>query len=364
MPRTKIKLPYEIDTLSILDEHGKLDEKLEPKIPDKDLLKLYRTMLLTREFDERMWKLQRQGRIGTFAPVKGQEAASLGSIYAIGKEDWMVPAFRETAAMLWRGWKMEQILLFYNGYEEGMHIPEDVNDLPVAIPVGTQMLHAVGIAWAAKMRGEKTVAMTYFGDGATSQGDFHEALNFAGVFQTATVFVCQNNQWAISVPLSRQTHSKTLAQKALAYDLPGVQVDGNDILAVYVAAKEAVDRARNGGGPTLIEAVTYRLGPHTTSDDPTKYRPEEEVKMWEKRDPLLRFGKYLKNKGLVDDAKMAKLQEEVDGEVRQGVERAEAQMKANPLDLFDYTFAQLPPSLQEQKKELESLLPVLQSGGD
>src|SRR5439155_425244 len=217
------------------------------------------------------------------------------------ESDWMVPSFRETAAMLWRGWPIEKLLMTFAGQLEGCQPAPEQHDLPITIPVGTQLPHAVGLAYAAQYRGDDVVVMAYFGDGATSEGDFHEALNFAGVWHVPVVFVCQNNQWAISVPLKKQTHSRTIAQKALAYGLPGLQVDGNDVLAVYAATKEAVDRAREGNGPTLIECVTYRLGVHTTADDPTKYRSEEEVREWERKDPLTRFVEYLRKKNLLED---------------------------------------------------------------
>src|SRR5215468_7280205 len=289
MPRTILEPQFSIEHLSILDSDGNLDTALEPDISPEDLRRLYRGMLLGRRLDERMLRLQRQGRIGTFAPIKGQEASQIGSIATLRPTDWTVPSFRETAAMLWRGWPIERILLFYAGYLEGGQPGPDQRDLPTAIPVSTQLPHAVGLAYAAQYRGDDAVVMAFCGDGATSEGDFHEALNFAGVWHVPAVFVIQNNQWAISVPLKKQTNSRTIAQKAQAYGLPGLQVDGNDVLAVYAASREAVERARADGGPTLIECVTYRLGVHTTADDPTKYRSDEEVRAWERKDPLTRF---------------------------------------------------------------------------
>lgn len=353
MPKTEIELPYRIEHVSILDENGRLDESLEPDLSDDFLLKLYRTLVQGRRFDERMLSLQRQGRIGTFAPVKGQEASQLGAVAALQPEDWMVPCFREMVAQLWRGAAMENFLLYYAGYDEAVDIAPEQNDLPVSIPVASQLPHAVGLAWGMKYRNRPQVAMTFFGDGATSEGDFHEALNFAAVFQVPTVFVCQNNQWAISVPRNKQTQSKTLAQKALAYDMPAIQVDGNDILAVYSAAKEAVDRARNGGGPTLIECVTYRMSVHTTADDPTRYRTDEEVAVWEKRDPIDRFTKYLIGKGLLDEAKIEQIETAVKQEIQAAVDRAEAKMKEDPdlLDLFEYMFEEMPGTVQEQREE-------------
>lgn len=354
MPRNPVELPHRVETLSILDEKGQLDKELEPAIPDDLLLKLHRGMLLARRFDERLLSLQRQGRIGTFAPIKGQEASQLGTVVHLRPSDWMAPCFREMAAELWRGKPMESVILSYGGYAEGADVGERRNDLPIAIPVASQVLHAVGLAWSIQYEKKDDVVMTYFGDGATSEGDFHEGMNFAGVYQVPVVFVCQNNQWAISVPRSRQTHSKTLAQKALAYDIPGIQVDGNDILAVYAAAKEAVDRARSGGGPTLIECVTYRLMMHTTADDPKKYRSEEEVEEWIKKDPLVRFQGYLKAKGLLTDDKAATLEKEIEMRIQEAVDRAEGLMKTStdPLRMFEHAYEEMPPYLKEQREDL------------
>jgi pyruvate dehydrogenase E1 component alpha subunit len=355
MPRKKITIPDNVEYLSILNPQGEVDQKFEPDISDKFLLKLYRTMLLARKFDERLLSLQRQGRIGTFPPISGQEAAHLGAAAALQPEDWMVPAFRETAAEIWRGRPLENIILYNNGYNEGGAIPEASHDFPISVPVGSQVLHAVGLGWAARYRKRDEVAMAFFGDGATSEGDFHEGLNFAAVFRVPAVFVCQNNQWAISIPLSRQTRSKTLAQKAIAYGMPGIQVDGNDILAVYAAAQEAVERARAGGGPTFIECVTYRLMMHTTADDPKRYRTDKEVEQWQKRDPLPRFQKYLATRGLLAENRMADIESEVVREIQAAVDRAEAQMKSigNPIDMFAHAYAEMPPYLAEQKAEFE-----------
>ncbi len=356
MPREVVELPHQVEYLSILDEDGHLlDEDLEPDISEERLLRLHRTMVLARRFDERMLQLQRQGRIGTFAPIRGQEAAQLGIVAVLRDTDWMVPSFREQAASLWRGQSMESFLLVYGGFYQGNEIPEGTRNLPVAVPVGTQPLHAVGLGYGIKFRGEDDVVVTFFGDGATSEGEVHEAMNFAGVFQTPTVFVCQNNQWAISVPRSRQTRSETLAQKALAYGLPGLQVDGNDILAVYAAATEAVDRARAGDGPTMIECITYRLSMHTTADDPTRYREEEEVETWRRREPIHRFQTYLKNNGLLSDDEIEELEGEVKAEIQQAVDRAEERMKeleGEELTMFDHMVAEMPPYLREQREAL------------
>ncbi len=355
MPREKIDILTPVEYLSILDEKGRLDKDLEPVIPEELLLKLYRAMLLGRRFDERLLNLQRQGRVGTFAPITGQEASQLGAVAVLSPSDWMAPSFRETAAELWRGRSMESVMLSYGGFNEGGQAGADSRTLPVAIPVASQVLHAVGIAWAIKYRKKDDVAMAFLGDGGTSQGDFHEGMNFAGVFQTPVIFVCQNNQWAISVPRAKQTRAQTLAQKALAYGMPGIQVDGNDVLAVYAATKEAVDRARSGGGPTLIECVTYRMMMHTTADDPKRYRKDDEVEGWRKRDPLVRFQKYLTDKGLLSEEKIASLEEELKTKIQSSVDRAEELMKTHvdPLVMFEHVYAAMPPSLQEQKAEFE-----------
>src|SRR5215510_6244880 len=359
MPRTLIEPQFPIERLSILDSEGNLDASLEPKLSPAELQRLYRGMLLGRRLDERMLRLQRQGRIGTFAPIKGQEASQIGSVATLQPTDWMVPSFRETAAMLWRGWPIDRILLFFAGYLEGGRPGPDQHDLPITIPVATQLPHAVGIAYAAQYKGHDAVVMAFCGDGATSEGDFHEALNFAGVWHVPVVFVIQNNQWAISVPLKKQTHSKTIAQKALAYGLPGLQVDGNDVLAVYAACREAVERARAGDGPTLIECVTYRLAMHTTADDPTKYRADEEVKAWEQKDPLTRFRAYLERKGLLD----ASVEDAADEEIARGVERFEALPAADPLGMFDHAYAELPPHAAAQRAEVAARLQASRGPG-
>ena len=354
MPRKRIRIPTDIDYLSILDEKGKLDKNLEPNIPEELLLKLHKAVLLGRRFDERLLSLQRQGRIGTFPPVKGQEAAHLGAVALLRPSDWMVPSFRETPAELWRGRTMESVILYNNGFSEGSSIEAERNDLPISIPVASQVLHAVGLGWAIKYRKKNDVVMTFFGDGGTSEGDFHEGLNFAGVFQLPVIFICQNNHWAISIPLSKQTRSKTIAQKALAYGIHGIQVDGNDILAVYAAAEEAVHRARSGEGATLIECVTYRVAMHTTADDPKRYRTDKEVEQWIKKDPLVRFQKYLLSKELLTEEKIEEIDKEVEKEIQDSVDRSEEKMKSlgNPMDMFEHAYHELPPHLMDQKKKL------------
>lgn len=358
MPRTRIDIPTAIEYLSILDPSGAVDEALVPNIDDNTLKKLYRHMVLARKFDARQLNLQRQGRIGTFPPISGQEAAHLGAAAVLRPSDWMAPSFRETAAELWRGRPLASILMANNGFGEGNRIADERNDLPMSVPISGQLPHAVGIAWALRHRGGDEVAMTFFGDGGTSEGDFHEALNFAGVYNVPVIFVCQNNQWAISVPRARQTRAMTLAQKAIAYGIAGIQVDGNDILAVYAAAREAVDRARAGDGPTLIEAVTYRMLMHTTADDPKKYRDEAEVEPWKEKDPILRFERYLRHRGLIDDADVEAQEAEIEAAIQEAVDTAEAEMKrrVDPLDMFAHVFAEPPAHLSEQRAALAAEL--------
>lgn len=359
MPRKPIELP-QIEYMSILDEDAVVDKALEPKIAEEELKNIYRYMLLARRTDERMLMMQRQGRLGTFPQSSGHEAISMGSCIHLKKSDWHVPAYRELAGLLYRGWSIDSTLLYWNGYEEGARPPEGVNDLPVCVPIASQLLHAAGIGMGMNLRGEQGVVMTYFGDGASSEGDTHEAMNFAAVYQAPVVFMCLNNQYAISVPLSKQMRNATLAQRAIAYGMPGIRVDGNDVLAVYVAAKEAVERARAGEGPTLIEGLTYRFTPHTTADDPKRYRSEEECNLWTKREPLNRFKKYLLNKGVYTEAQLTALEEELDAEIKAAIARTEAaavsEELSNPLAMFDYLYADMPPYLNEQREELKSHL--------
>jgi pyruvate dehydrogenase E1 component alpha subunit len=355
MPR-KVLESFNVSYLQILDAEGHLDRDLEPDLPPDALRLLYRTMVLSRQLDLRMLSLQRQGRMGTFAPLMGQEAAQVGSAFALESTDWLVPSFREAAASIMRGLPLKDILLLFMGREEGSVIPKDQRDLPVTVPVGSQLPHAVGLAMAAKIRRDPCAILVYFGDGATSEGDFHEACNFAGVFQVPVVFLCQNNHYAISMPRERQTHARTLAQKAIAYGFDGLQVDGNDLLAVYVATRDALALARAGKGPTLIECVTYRLSMHTTADDPSRYRQKAEEEEWRKHDPIPRFRGYLQGKGLWDEAWQADLEREVDAEIRRAVEEVEADREFDPADMFDYVFATKPSYLKTQQEELRVAL--------
>ena len=356
MPLTEIG-QYSLKKLQILDENGEVDPDLEPDLSGEDLVRLYRSMLLAREDDQRMLKMQRQGRVGTFGPNTGQEAAVCGPTLALTPRDWLVGSFRELGARLMRGEPLTHGYLFHNGFEEGNVFDGMDRTLPVSIIVGAQTLHATGIAYAMKYRQEKDAAVLVFiGDGGTSQGDFHEALNFASVWQVPVVFVVQNNGWAISLPRSRQAHSATLAQRAIAYDIPGVQVDGNDALATFTATRDALDRARGGGGPSLIEAVTYRLMMHTTADDPKKYRTEQEVEQWWKLDPLPRFRKYLESKSIWDEEKQAGLEAEVKAEIDAAVKSFESMDGFKPDAPFDHVFGTRHEGIEEQRAAFLSSL--------
>ena len=347
----------EAGLLRIIDLDGTYDSKLEPKL-SSDVLKMgYRHLVLVRLLDTRMLSLQRQGRIGFYVPSTGEEACQVGSAMALENRDWVFPAYREPGCAIWRGFPVETLIAQAYGNamdpQRGRQMPSHygaraINYVTASSPVGTQIPQAVGAAWAAKIRKEDVVSLTYFGDGATSEGDFHTGMNFAGVFKTPTIFFCKNNQWAISVPISRQTAAKTLAQKAQAYGFEGVRVDGNDLLAVYAATKAAVDKARAGGGPTMIEALTYRLGPHSSSDDPTRYRPKEELEFWTQRDPIERMRKYLELKGLWSKESEDKLRAELDDLLQNTIKEVERHPPPSIETLFEDVFAEMTPQLREQ----------------
>ncbi len=326
-----------------------------------DLLALYRAMLRIRTLDERMMTLQRQGRIGFYGACTGQEAACLASAYALEKSDWIFPALREGAAMLLRGFPLVPYLaqVFGNSGDvmKGRNMPShyasrDVNQVSWSSCIGTQLPQATGAAWAAKLKGDQTVVMAYLGDGATSSSDFHTALNFAGVFKAPVVFVCQNNHWSISVPTHGQTASESIAIKAKAYGFPGVKVDGNDVDAVHAAAKAAVLRARRGEGPTLIEAETYRMGAHSSSDDPTRYRDQAEVDAWKQKDPIDRLQKRLFAERLMTKDADAALRMELLSEVNAAIAEAEALPPPDLETLFSDVYAVMPWHLAEQRREL------------
>jgi pyruvate dehydrogenase E1 component alpha subunit/2-oxoisovalerate dehydrogenase E1 component alpha subunit len=330
-----------------------------PDVPAADLVKMFRHIVRMRVLDQRMLSLQRQGRIGFYGTAHGQEAAVTGSAYAARPTDWVFPALREMGVALWRGTSVRDIVCLLIGNSGdvliGRQMPCHFSDRKVhtvawSSVIGTQLVHAMGAAWAAQMRKTGEVMMGYMGDGASSSADFHAAANFAGVFKLPVVFFCQNNQWAISVPLSRQTASDGIAVKAAAYGFPGVRVDGNDLLAVIEATRQAIDRARSGGGPTLVEAVTFRMGGHSSSDDPTRYRDAALVAEWERRDPLSRLRAYLAASGLLAAGDEEKMMAEMNEEIGVAVTEAEA-LPPPPIEsLFTDVYAQVPAHIEEQMR--------------
>jgi pyruvate dehydrogenase E1 component alpha subunit len=346
--------PLKGERFQILDESGNVRAGLEPAVPPEELRRMYARMVLTRVADVKALKLQRQGRFGTYASSRGHEACQVGAAGALQAGDWFFPYFRDLGTYVTLGYPLEDYFHYWMGNEAGLRTPDGLNLFSLAIPVASQILHAVGAGMAANIRKLKIAVVCTFGDGATSEGDFHEALNFAGVFKTPNVLICYNNQFAISVPRSRQTAAATIAQKAVAYGFRGVQVDGNDILAMRAATKEAAETARGGGGPTLIEAYTYRMGDHTTSDDAARYRTEDEVREWEKRDPITRLQAYMKKKGLWTEAYEKEVQEQSSAVVEKAVEAAEARPPASVDDLFAFTYAAMTPNLESQLTGLKA----------
>ena len=352
MPVKTLK-EFKVDYLQVLDKDGNCDEKLKPKLSSKQIRDLYKFMVLGRIFDDRALKLQRQGRIGTYPSILGQEAAQVGSAYALDKNAWIFPSFREHAALILRGVPMDKMYLYYAGDERGNIINGKTNCFMTSVPVGTHLLHAVGFSWAHKLKGKIIPSVAFFGDGSTSEGDFHESMNFASVFKVPVIFICQNNQYAISVPRSKQTSSETLAQKAIAYGFPGIQVDGNDVFAVYKATKDALKHVKSGKGPYFIECFTYRISDHTTADDASRYRSKKEVDEWKKKDPILRLKKYMLSKKIwteKDEAKLIKLAEDL---VSKSVHIFETIKQPEPDEIFKYMFKEMPWNLKEQLNSLK-----------
>ncbi|WP_179636963.1 pyruvate dehydrogenase (acetyl-transferring) E1 component subunit alpha [Terribacillus aidingensis] len=343
----------------ILNEDGEVvNEEALPDLSDEELKELMHRMVYTRILDQRSIALNRQGRLGFYAPTAGQEASQLGTQFALEKEDFILPGYRDVPQLIWHGLPLYQAFLFSRGHFHGNQFPEGVNALSPAIIIGAQITQAAGVALGMKRRGKKSVAITYTGDGGTSQGDFYEGMNFAGVYDAPAIFVVQNNQFAISVPREKQTKAKTLAQKAVAVGINGIQVDGMDVLAVYAATKDARERAINGEGPTLIETLTYRYGPHTMAgDDPTRYRTEDMDSEWEKQDPLVRFRKYLEAKGLWSEEEENKVIDQAKEEIKAAIKQADAHPKMKVSDLINNMYEVLPSNLKEQLevyKEKES----------
>jgi len=344
-----------IERVSILDENGKFDDHLgKDVIPLKDAVALYEHMSICREYDMVAFKLQRSGRMGTYPQNWGQEATSTGAAYAMEDRDWFVPAYRENAGMFWRGLPMEYVFWHWMGDERGNKIPDGMRTLPLSVPIGTQMLHAAGLAWAGKYRGDGSAAVTFFGDGASSEGDFHEAINFATTLQLPLVFFCQNNGWAISTPRKKNVCGETVAQRGLAYGAHCVQVDGNDIFAVVKVVREALHRARNDFEVTFIEGVTYRMGDHTTADDARRYRDPADLEKWARRDPLIRLRMYLEAHKAWSGAKQKALEARAKEHVGGVVARTESIAKPDTTDIFDYTYAKAPASLLAQRETMRT----------
>jgi pyruvate dehydrogenase E1 component subunit alpha len=350
MPRETIAT-FQIERLSILNTQGEVDTEQLPSLSNSEMLNLYELLLLTRLADERALSLQREGRLGTFPSSLGQEASQVGSGFAITKQDWIFPSFREIGVFLSLGSPLSLYYRYWLGDERGMNTPEDLNIFPINIAVGTHLLHAAGVALAARYRKDPVVSVAFLGDGATSKGDFHEALNMAGVYKLPLVAICQNNQWAISVSRQSQTATASLAQKAVAYGIKGIQVDGNDVLAVYQATEEALQRARNGGGATFIECETYRMSDHTTADDAGRYRDKAELESWKAKDPLLRMQRFLDNEGLWNNTEQNQLRETLVEQIDQAVREAESMAPPQPEEMFRFTCHQLSSRQQEQLKE-------------
>src|SRR5205823_520923 len=325
-------------------------------LTESDLLELYRRMILLRTFDERSVVYHRQGRIGTYAIFWNHEAIQAGATFALSDEDWIFPSYRESAIGLVRGMPVETILHWWRGHPSGWWNPADWNVASICVPIATHVPHAAGLAWGKKLRGESTVAMAFFGDGATSEGAFHEGVNFAAVMDAPVVFVCNNNHWAISTPLEAQTRAETLADKAVGYGIPGVRVDGTDVLACYEATREAVTRARAGEGPTFIEAVSYRTAPHATADDPSAYIDLERVEEEKMRECVGRFEGYLRCAGILHDDLAASIRTEVEDAMRAAIVAAEAELSADIELLFANTFVDPPKSFVIDLEELRRIL--------
>lgn len=340
-----------IECLQILNEHGEIDQGLMPDIDDSELLGLHRAMVLSRAFDARMLAMQRQGQMGTFAPNIGQEACMIGQAWPLCAQDWFSPSYRGFGAQIRRGWSMERLMTLWAGYADGFPPPEGVNDLPFSIVIGSHVLPATGIAMAMRRSGDPHCVLVNFGEGAFQQGAVSEALNLAAVDRAPIVFVCENNGWAISTPISKQTAQPVLAMRGAALGIPSIRVDGNDILAMLTATQEACERARGGGGPTLIEAVTFRLSLHTTADDDTVYRDASEVEPWKARCPIRRFETWLTRSGRLQTSDADRIRDACEQEVLDARERFRRTATAQPRAIFDHIFESLSPELEAQRMQ-------------
>jgi pyruvate dehydrogenase E1 component alpha subunit len=349
-------LPAERGLRRVIGDGESVPDGSVDGLDESDFLELYRQLVLLRTYDERSLVYHRQGRIGTYAIFWNHEAMQVGAVYALDREDWIFPAYRESAIGLLRGMPPATILSWWRGHPSGWWNPRDYNVASICVPIATQIPHAAGLAWGKKLRGEQSCALVFFGDGATSEGAFHEGANFAAVMRAPLIMLCNNNQWAISTPLSAQTAAQTLADKAIGYGMPGVRVDGGDVLAVYEATREAVARARAGDGPTFIEAVTYRVAPHATADDPTAYIDPARVEEERRRECVGRFEGYLRRLGLLDDAAVEAARSEALEAMRAGIAAAEAEPPADPSLVFDHAYANPPAGLADDLAELRRVL--------
>jgi len=344
----------DVQALSVLSPDGEIiNEEMMPSLTDEQLKEIMYRMVFTRTWDERAVNLGRQGRLGFYAPVSGQEASMVGSVYPLQKEDFVVPAYRDMPQIVWHGLPLYQAFLYSRGHQHGGQIPAGVNVLMPQIIIGAQILHAMGIAMGYKLKKQPQVAITYTGDGGSSEGDFYEGLNYAGAFKLPVIFFVQNNGYAITTPFAKQTAAQSIAHKALAAGIHGLQVDGMDVLAVIKAVQLSAERARQGEGATLIEALTYRFRPHSMADDTTKYRTKEEEAEWAIKDPLVRFGKYLEKKGLWSDEETARVKEEAKAKVNEEIKRAEQTEKMTVSGLIDSMFETTPQHLEEQKADFQ-----------
>ena len=349
-------VPAERDLRRVIGDGESVPDGEVEGLSEDDLLELHRRLVLLRTYDERSVVYHRQGRIGTYAIFWNHEAMQVGATYALEDEDWIFPSYRESAIGLLRGLPVSTVLSWWRGHPAGWWNPTDLNVASICVPIGTHVPHAAGLAWGKKLRGERACAIAFFGDGATSEGSFHEGANFAAVMRAPVVLFCNNNQWAISTPLSAQTAAETLADKAAGYGMPGLRVDGADVLAVYEATREAVERARAGEGPTLIEAVTYRSAPHATADDPAAYIDLERVDEERRRECVGRYEAYLRRLGLLSDEAAEAVRAEAAQLLRDGIAAAEAEPPADPALLFSHAFADPPASFESDLAELRRVL--------
>jgi pyruvate dehydrogenase E1 component subunit alpha len=340
-------IPDERELRRVIGDGEALPDGEVEGLGESDLIELYRGMVRLRTYDERSLVYHRQGRIGTYAIFWNHEAMQVGSWYALEREDWIFPSYRESAIGILRGLPVSTVLSWWRGHPAGWWSPADYNVASICVPIGTHVPHASGLAWGKKLRGEQTVAVAYFGDGATSEGSFHEGANFAAVMRAPVILFCNNNGWAISTPLSAQTAAETLADKAVGYGMPGVRVDGGDVLAVYEATREAVERARASEGPTFIEAISYRAAPHATADDPTAYIDLERVEEEKRNECLGRYERYLRRAGVLSDELAEQIKQEALEEMRAGIAEAEAEPPADPELLFTNAYVDPPPSFRD-----------------